>query len=646
MSQRISLAEWVPQGGLTLEPAALTVATSTAAASVVAEPGAGKTELLAQRAGYLLQTRTCPTPRRILAISFKRDAARTLQERVTRRAGDLAVRFDSLTFDAFAKGLLDRFRICLPEALRPPAEYRIANWYKRDTEEFLRELRPPKHLGTTYGLVALKGDEFMKHAVLGTRLRGLTDAPKDVVAWAAVEVWRYSINNGRLSFPMIGRLAEAILHFSPTVPSALQQTYAHVLLDEFQDTTHVQYELTHTAFHDSPSVLTAVGDHKQRIMGWAMALDDAFARFEHDFGAKRESLLMNYRSAPELVRIQEFMIKALDANAVEARPAEHLKDAKGSAEIVVFPDHQTEARYMADLIRTMLAEEGLAPRDVCVLCKQKPEVYAPPLLDALRALGIKGRIENELQDLLAESLTELTVAHLRLATQARAPAEWEVAMAFACDAQGLDPHDASSRAVEEELGRDIATLRIALGRYPTSEQDVHNVLELALTAVDRAGLKRAHLQYRHGTHFDDTLVGVREQLWASVQRATSWSAALDDFSGVDTVPVMTIHKSKGLEYHTIIFLGLEDSAFWSFATQSTEDTCAFFVAFSRAKLRVLFTFCNQRTTSPRHQDYPQAATKIRPLYEILRAAGVKARRINEWPAPIIATVNEPGSQQH
>jgi DNA helicase-2/ATP-dependent DNA helicase PcrA len=100
-----------------------------------------------------------------------------------------------------------------------------------------------------------------------------------------------------------------------------------------------------------------------------------------------------------------------------------------------------------------------------------------------------------------------------------------------------------------------------------------------------------------------------------------------DFVGRDAIPVMTIHKSKGLEYHTVIFLGLEDSAFWSFAMQAHEDTCAFFVAFSRAKMRVLFTFSNQRTTGPNHQHRPQATTGIRPLYAILRAAGVKARRI-------------------
>jgi superfamily I DNA/RNA helicase len=288
---------------------------------------------------------------------------------------------------------------------------------------------------------------------------------------------------------------------------------------------------------------------------------------------------------------------------------------------------------LADLIQSFL-QEGRNPREFCVLVKQKPDVYGEALLAALRERNIKGRIENELQDLLAEPLTELAVAHLRLATRERSPEDWELAMEFACAAQGLDPHDPASRSVEDELAREIATLRIALACQPTSEQDVHAVLEVALTTAQRAALQQAHLHYRHGTLFADTFVSVREQLWASVQRTTStWAAAIDDLSGVDTVPVMTIHKSKGLEYYTVVFLGLEDSAFWSFANQPTEDTCAFFVAFSRAKHRILFTFCHQRTTSPWHQDRPQAASGIRPLYDILRAAGVEEREIDAWPAP-------------
>ena len=76
---------WLPVGVEQLEANALTVVRSTDHRSVIAGPGAGKTELLAQRAAFLLQTGHCPSPQRILAISFKRDAARNLAERVAER---------------------------------------------------------------------------------------------------------------------------------------------------------------------------------------------------------------------------------------------------------------------------------------------------------------------------------------------------------------------------------------------------------------------------------------------------------------------------------------------------------------------------------------------------------------------------------
>ncbi|KAA3630181.1 MAG: ATP-dependent helicase, partial [Bacteroidetes bacterium] len=112
---------WKPSDGLTLEPNALKVVTeSKDNYLVVAGPGAGKTELLAQRAGFLLQTNSCLFPKKILAISFKRDAAKNLNDRVEKRCEKhLAVRFNSVTFDTFAKGILDRFIHGLPERYKP-----------------------------------------------------------------------------------------------------------------------------------------------------------------------------------------------------------------------------------------------------------------------------------------------------------------------------------------------------------------------------------------------------------------------------------------------------------------------------------------------------------------------------------------------
>lgn len=76
-------------------------------ALVVAGPGAGKTELLAQKAGFLFATNLCREPQKILAISFKKDAAVNLKERVIKRYGrEIENRFVSMTYDAFLKAYL------------------------------------------------------------------------------------------------------------------------------------------------------------------------------------------------------------------------------------------------------------------------------------------------------------------------------------------------------------------------------------------------------------------------------------------------------------------------------------------------------------------------------------------------------------
>jgi superfamily I DNA/RNA helicase len=84
LARRVRPHDWAPIDVDELEANAIVAVRSTDNRSVIAGPGAGKTELLAQRAAYLLQTGVSPAPCRILAISFKRDAAVNLAKRVRR----------------------------------------------------------------------------------------------------------------------------------------------------------------------------------------------------------------------------------------------------------------------------------------------------------------------------------------------------------------------------------------------------------------------------------------------------------------------------------------------------------------------------------------------------------------------------------
>ena len=131
---------------------------------VVAGPGAGKTEFLAQRADYLFQTRACPPPHSILAISFKRDAARNLADRVRARTPHSVHRFDSLTFDAFTKGLVDRFRAALPEPWTLREGYQVSFPRQAEVRDYLDGLafRYPNWADE---IAALPRDSFVSKVV-------------------------------------------------------------------------------------------------------------------------------------------------------------------------------------------------------------------------------------------------------------------------------------------------------------------------------------------------------------------------------------------------------------------------------------------------------------------------------------------------
>ena len=209
--------------------------------------------MLAQRADFLLQTAQCRYPRRILAISFKVDAARNLKARVRKRCGpDLAGRLDSHTFHAFAKRLIDRFRPVLK------------------------------------GRDALNAD----YSIGPNRVQGESITFGDIVP-----------------------LAQTIITSSTIARNAVRQTYSHVFLDEFQDCTSEQYRLIKACFLGSPTILTAVGDTKQSIMGWAGALEGIFESFAEDFDARPLNLYQNFRSAPRLRRMQNAMIRVMDPPA-------------------------------------------------------------------------------------------------------------------------------------------------------------------------------------------------------------------------------------------------------------------------------------------------------------------------------------------
>jgi superfamily I DNA/RNA helicase len=367
-------------------------------------------------------------------------------------------------------------------------------------------------------------------------------------------------------------------------------------------------------------VVTAVGDNKQQIMRFAMAMDDPFTSYEADFGAQRTPLTHNYRSSPDLVRIQDILARAADTKAVTP-----VSQSKGtivgeSCQVWDFKSVVAEAKRLAEFVHSEIKAYALKPRDFCLLVRVRAAQYMNVLEPAFAACGLQLRNDSAvvgevtLQDLLSETISETVVTLLRLVTVQRAGRHWIDCMEMVCYLRGLDLDDDAGRA---KVGKALDALAQRVEHaYPTpaaSREQALALTEELLEFIGRQSLLAASPAYRQGDWMAKVTEAVIQHLETSCKGATHWAQALDAYEGINAVPLMTIHKSKGLEYHTVIFVGLDDDAWFAFQTQTKEEVCGFFVAFSRAKQRVVFSYCASRGER----------RKIAPLYKLLQMAGVR-----------------------
>lgn len=526
---------WRPADGLILEPNALRAAKEIKhSLALTAGPGAGKTEMLAQRADFLLRTNSCPYPRRILAISFKVDASANLKQRVRRRCGtDLSSRFDSYTFHAFAKRIIDRFRPVLTGRDALDVDYQI-----------------------------------------GDRL----------------------VPRRQIEFGDLVRLATQILQTSNIARNAVRCTYSDVFLDEFQDCTDQQYALLKVAFQGTDTRLTAVGDTKQKIMGWAGALDGIFLTFANDFSAKPLNMYRNFRSRPRLLRMQNDIIRVMDPTSV--MPKRQLIGQQGIIDIQRFNNDIAESEFLADAIEGWIEGESVPSADIAVLVSKQAELYAERLMEKLALRGIPYRNEQQIQDISTEPAARLIVDYLLCLYGKREPQAW-TRLANLLNPYADDEDQASAR---QNLQRLIAEQRGRVGEDENANQSVPawwQFVRAFLRAIGINALVALSHDYESRARLNEVIRDTKARIEELLKLETDLPKALKRFSGDQAVRILTIHKSKGLEFDSVVVLGVERQAFWG---NVDAERCAYFVGISRAKRRLLLTVCDWRET-------PRAATR-------------------------------------
>ncbi|MBU2297468.1 MAG: ATP-dependent helicase, partial [Gammaproteobacteria bacterium] len=455
------------------------------------------------------------------------DASSNLKDRVTRRSGDeLSSRFDSYTFHAFAKRIIDRFRPIL------------TGIYTLDSEYTIGSPRTPH-----------KQIEFADLVPLATR----------------------------------------ILQSSAVARNAIRQTYTDVFLDEFQDCTDIQYEFLKIAFQNTTIRLTAVGDTKQKIMGWAGALDGIFVTYAQDFQALPLNMYRNFRSKPQLLRLQNEIIRTLDPTSV--MPSELIVGNEGEIQAFQFETSQREAEYLAEQIQNWINVDNIPQNEIAILIRNQPHLYAQHLILALRNRQIPFRNEQELQDITVEPAARLIVDFLLCTFGKREPAAWLRLMnqliPFTDDEEEQDKYQQIWLNFIQRQRKGIRENPIIIDNQ-SRWQSVQSFIKLVgietMTALSH--------DYETASRLNEVLRATFNKLDETLASGLTLLEALCQFTDDQSVRILTSHKSKGLEFDTVVLLGIENEIYFG---NSEENLCTFFVGVSRARRKLLLTYAKERT---------------------------------------------------
>lgn len=594
--------KWKPTDGFVFEKGAIDAIKDLNNSLVNAGPGAGKTELLAQKANYLLTTNLCPAPQKILAISFKKDAAFNLAERVSKRVPENKVsQFYSVTFDSFAKNLLDRFLEGLPLEWRPRNDYEV-----------------DVSLDALEQACKDNGVYFRKNK----KEAQLVEVPINELTGTDYDIWQTILHGNHkkksyLTFKMVTRLVIFLLENNPYVVEAIRKTYKFVFLDEFQDTTVLQYELFSLCFKEKENFITAVGDNRQKIMTWAGSHPNAFLAFSNEFHANEHALYNNRRND---VKIQRLLAELNEYAQGEFLGRKDLVATEIKSESILqakfFSSDYEETQDIVETIQDFRAK-GKKIEDFCILVKQLPHIYVQQLKASFNQEGISIRDEAYFQDLLKENITILILNSLKAALNTSDSESWMSVLNFlhvftdSPNYLNLKKEEEVITNTKKFLNHISVKLINVSGTY-----DLFEVFQDLIIYYGIDNIKARYSEYSDSNYLEKLLKGLCDNLYYYYKNTNDWNEAILFLKGKNSIPVMTIHKSKGLEFDTIFLVGLDDQSFWSFKDSPKETTATLFVAISRAKENFISTYTSNRSGKICEQKL------ISDYYNIFRKSGV------------------------
>lgn len=512
---------------------------------LLAGAGSGKTRVLTHRAAYFVENNLAQ-PSEILLLTFTNKAAGEMKQRMT----DLikSSRQKSKTDNIFA-GTFHSFccRVLRQDGTKIGLAPNFAIYDSDDQENLIRSILPqlgltPKEFkpSSVAGFIENAKNKFQSPADIEAMAHGFweTFAAKIYTAYQAKMAEYQSVDFNDLLFKTLD-----LFYQYPEVLDKYQEKFKFILVDEYQDTNQIQYQLT-KLLGSKYRQITAVGDASQAIYGWRGADYHNLVSFTADFNDTLViNLEQNYRSTQIILDAANSVISQNSSHPVlklftTKKSTDKIKLFEAESEVV-------EADYVSQKINFLHNEVKIPYRNIAVLYRMNAqsrvleESFLKNNIPYVLIGGLRFYDRAEIKDILAmmrfyqNSTDKLSEARVEKALGKRRK-------------QLFDNHlkniesDLQSIQVLESLVTNSGYLDKFDPRDEDDQRKIENIKELKSVASSFPNL-------------NDFLENI-----ALVQQEYSQQEKHKQKENREGVRLMTLHSSKGLEFEAVFLVGFEE----------------------------------------------------------------------------------------
>ncbi len=553
---------------------------------VLAGAGSGKTRVLTRRIGYLINHYGV-SPYNILAVTFTNKAANEMKERVKDMVGGVNSSLWVSTFHSFCVRILRR------EAEKLGYNKNFVIFDSLDQKKLVKEVLKSKNLDpkkTKPRSVLNKISNAKNELKTPEQMSALSGSFFDQTAAELYEEYQKRLKeNNAMDFDDLIQQTVILFEEFPLVLEHYQERFKYILVDEYQDVNHAQYQLVNLLAERYRNVCV-VGDPDQGIYGFRGADIRNILNFEDDYpDVKTIRLEQNYRSKGNILKAAQAVIK----NNASRKEKELWTDQGEGPKLELYEakDEKEEADFVCRTAKELTENEELTFDDLAVLYRTNSQSRA--FEDMLMKYGIPYQIVGgvrfyermEIKDIMAYLRLiynpDDDISFLRIINRPKrgiGAGTLGKVQDFA-ESEGYNLYEAALKSKENPALSGTYAKRVLhfteIIEELRAEQDEIALARLTEKLLDKSGY-RHNLEEEKTAEAENRLENIEElfsvineymknsdnNTLAGFLEEVTLMADIDSMDEEQSVlTLMTIHSAKGLEFPVVFLVGMEDGIF-------------------------------------------------------------------------------------